>query len=60
MQEIFNNAKFYIPDQTSIVADHEIQFISKMSPEEVARPDAINSKVVVPSQNFDIDSPIQL
>jgi len=56
MQENIDNAKFYIPDQPSIVADHEFPFISETSPEEVARLDEVRSKVVVPSQNFDIDS----
>jgi hypothetical protein len=56
MQENIDNTKFYIPDQPSIVADHEIPFISETSPEEVAGLDEIKSKVVVPSQTFDIDS----
>jgi len=56
MQEKIDNTKFNIPDQPSIVADHEIPFISETSPEEVARLDEIKSKVVVPSQTFDIDS----
>ena len=60
MQENNDNTKFYIPDQPSIVADHEIPFISEMSPEEVARLDEIKSKVVVPSQTIHIDPPFHI
>jgi len=56
MQQNIDNTKFYIPDQPSIVADHEIPFIRETSPEKVARLDEIKSKVVVPSQTIDIDS----
>jgi len=56
MQEDIDNTKFYIPDQPSIVADHEIPFIRETSQEEIARLDEIKSKVVVPPQTFDIDS----
>jgi len=56
MQENIDNTKFYIPDQTSIVVDHEIPFIRETSPQEVTHLNEIKSKVVVPSQTFDINS----
>ena len=56
MQENINTANLYVPDQLSIVANHEIPLIQETSPQEVARLDEVKSKVVMPSQSFDIDS----
>ena len=56
MEENIDASKFYVPDQLSIVASHEIPLIQETSPQEVARLDEVNSKVIMPSQSFDIDS----
>ena len=55
IQETIDTTQFYIPDQLSIVADHKIPLIQETSP-EVTRPNIVKSKVMVPSQSFDVDS----
>jgi len=56
IQENIDHANFYVPDQLSIVANHEVPLIQETSSEEVARLDEVKSKDVMPSQSFDIDS----
>ena len=50
------NTHFYVPDQIQIAADHEIPLTKQISPEEVTRLDEVKSKVMVPSQSYDVNS----
>ena len=47
---------FYVPDEIQIVADHDVPLIKQISPEEVTRIDEVKSKVMAPSQSFDVKS----
>ena len=47
---------FYVPDEIQIVADHDVPLIKQISPEEVTRIDEVESKFMVLSQSFDVNS----
>jgi len=48
--------KFYLPNTTSILADHEIRQLEKMTPTDIQALDEINSQVTAPRQTLDVDS----
>ena len=57
IQSTVVNTHFYVPDQIQIVADHEIPLIKQISPEEeVTLLDEVKSKLMVPSQSYDVNS----
>jgi hypothetical protein len=56
MHSTIDATHFHIPDKISVVADHEIPLIKEITPEEVARLYDVKSKVMVPSQTFDVNS----
>jgi hypothetical protein len=56
MHSTIDTTRFHIPDKISVIADHEIPLIKEITPGEVARLDHIKSKVMVPSQTFDVNS----
>ena len=56
IQSTIVNTHFYVPEQIQIVADHEIPLIKQVTPEEVTRLDEVKSKVMMPSQSFDVNS----
>ena len=55
-QSAISSTHIYIPDKISIVADHEIPLIKELLPAEVKQLEDVKSKVMVPSQSFDVDS----
>ena len=56
IQSTIVDTHFYVPDQIQIAADHEIPLTKQISPEEVTRLDEVKSKVMVPSQSYDVNS----
>ena len=55
-QSAISSTHIYVPDKISIVADHEIPLIKQLLPAEVKQLEEVKSKVMVPSQSFDVDS----
>ena len=55
IQPTISSTPIYIPDKISIVSDHVIPLIKEISPAEVKQLDDMKSKVMVPSQSFDVD-----
>jgi hypothetical protein len=51
-----SSTHIYVPDKISVVADHEIPQIKKLLPAEVKQLEDVKSKVMAPSQCFDVDS----
>jgi len=56
MQTTLNTPYFYIPDKVSTVADHEIPLLEQITPREVQQIDEVRSRVITPSQTFDVYS----
>ena len=46
----------YIPDEVLTVADHEVPLLEQMTPREVQQIDEVRSRVITPSQTFEVDS----
>ena len=55
-QSAVSSTHIYVPDKISIVADHEIPLIKELLLAEVKQLEDVKSKVMVPSQSFDVDS----
>jgi hypothetical protein len=55
MHSTIDATHFYIPDKIS-VADNEIPPLKEITPREAARLDDVKSKVMLPSQTFDVNS----
>jgi len=55
IQAGIDTTHIYVPESIPVVASHEISLIKEMSP-EVKRLDEVTSKVMTPSQTFDMDS----
>jgi len=51
---------FYIPDNVLAVAAHEIPLLEQMTPREIQQIDEVRSKVMAPSQTYDVDSLLNL
>ena len=56
MQTTLDRPNFYIPDKVSTVADHEIPLLEKITPKEIQQMNEVRSRVITPSQTFDVDS----
>jgi hypothetical protein len=60
MQTTLDTPYCYIPDKVSTVADHEIPLLEQITPREVQQMEEVRSRVITPSQTFDVDSLIHL
>jgi len=46
----------YVPDKVSTVADHEVPLFEQITPRQVQQINEVISRVITPSQTFDVDS----
>jgi hypothetical protein len=56
MQSTLDTPYFYIPDKVSTVADHEIPLLEQITLKETQKIDEVRSRVITPSQTFDVNS----
>jgi len=56
MQTTLDTSYFYIPDKASTVANHEIPLLEQITPKEIHQIDEVRSRVITPSQTFEVDS----
>jgi len=56
MQTALDTPYCYVPDKVSNVADREITLLEQITPREVQQIDEVRSRVITPSQTFDVDS----
>ena len=55
-QTTLDTPYFYIPDKVSTVVEHEIPLLEQIAPREIQQIDEVRSRVITPSQTFDVDS----
>ena len=60
MQTTLDTPYCYIPDKVSTAADHEMPLLEQITPKENQQIDEVRSRVITPSQTFDVDSLLHL
>jgi hypothetical protein len=50
----------YVPEKFSIVTDHEMQILEKLSPELIQQLDGVNSRIMASPRNLDADNIVQV